>query len=292
MHPNDNLLPFFEGTEGPQPKYIIYYDFQDHTNATTPSISSHRLTELVYVTGGCGKLYVEDQEYNLNPGDFYVVNPNIMHGECLRHSDFHTSMQFYVIGCESLFFSNEKMGFQSPINVLKTRIPFLVKEIYNETKENDLNRTEAVRLLFGLLFLDVRTAYKTSTEKPKYNTLNQLVNSAQKYIDLHFNEKITLQGLSEVLFCNESTLSHSFRKHLNCSIIEYVMKNRLECAKMWLTISNRSIMDIAMISGFSSVSYFCEYFKKNLKQSPLQYRKNNYQKAVKRDDDLFNDKKN
>lgn len=275
MHPNDNLAIHFTNVNGPRAKYILYMTREHESPSESPTVglSSHRLTEFIYVSSGSGLALIDDKEYPLNAGDFYILNPGVLHDESLRHNDFQSYMSFYILGIENVFFADSKEPLYKPTNVADTRLPFLFKELRKESINPDPSSEKAVQLLFKLLLTDVNKILHTSSGLPKHNTLNQLVNQVQKYLDEHFAENIQLKDVANVFFCNESTLSHNFRKHLNCSIMEYVMKNRLECAKMWLQISNKSIAEIATISGFSTTSYFCEYFKKVVKQTPLQYRK-------------------
>ena len=276
MHPNDNLAVYFKNTIGPRAKYILYMGAASSASNDTyvPSLSTHRLTELHYVAEGRGTLFVDDKEIPLQKGDFYIINPGVMHGEGVTSSDFHQSMQFYILGIENIFFTENKTPLHIPTNVLESRFPFIFKELSKEAKEGSPFSEKAVQLLFKLLLTDINKLLNTQSVEPKYNTLNQLVNNVQKYLDENFAENLTLSGISKHFFCNESTLSHNFRKHLNCSIMEYIMQQRLDCAKMWLEISNKSISDIANVAGFSTTSYFCEYFRKVVGETPLQYRKN------------------
>ena len=270
MHPNDNLAKYFQNTSGPRAKYIIWSEVSFESNM----LSTHRLTELIFIAEGNGLLLIDDKKIPLQKGDFYIINPGVLHGEGVKNPDFHQSMQFYILGVENIFFAENKTPLYIPNNVLDSRFPFIYKELAKEAKEGSPFSEKAVQLLFKLLLTDINKLLNTQSVEPKYNTLNQLVNSVQKYIDEHFNENLTLSGISKLFFCNESTLSHNFRKHLNCSIMEYIMQQRLNCSKMWLEISNKSIADIASIAGFSTTSYFCEYFRKQVGETPLQYRKN------------------
>lgn len=270
MHPNDNLAKYFQNVSGPRAKYIIWMEVASESNM----LSTHRLTELIFIAEGNGVLLIDNKKIPLQKGDFYIINPGVFHGEGAKNPDFHQTMQFYILGVENIFFAENKTPLYTPNNVLDSRFPFIYKELAKEAKEGSPFSEKAVQLLFKLLLTDINKLLNTQSVEPKYNTLNQLVNSVQKYIDEHFDENLTLSGISKLFFCNESTLSHNFRKHLNCSIMEYVMQQRLNCAKMWLEISNKSIADIASIAGFSTTSYFCEYFRKQVGETPLQYRKN------------------
>jgi len=299
MHPNDNLAIHFNNAEGPKPKYIIFSS-REHSelyvpldDKLKPGQTAHRLTEFIYVSAGSGLALIGNDKYPISAGDFYIINPGVSHDEALRHNDFHTFLQYYIIGIENVSFENPENPVHVPTNVAESRIPFLFRELRKESLDNTQYTAKTVQLLFKLLLTDVNRHLKYNEIEVRHNSLNQSVNMVQKYLDEHFAENINVKTVAELFFCNESTLSHNFRKHLNCSIMEYVMENRLNCAKMWLQISNKSIAEIASLSGFSTASYFCEYFKRMVKQTPLQYRKAyhatlNTRKSILKEEDYFN----
>ncbi|TYA12362.1 helix-turn-helix transcriptional regulator [Paenibacillus faecis] len=56
------------------------------------------------------------------------------------------------------------------------------------------------------------------------------------------------------------------------TIMEYVMKKRIEKAKQLLENTNYTITRIAVIIGFSSAAHFSTTFRKRLGISPSEYR--------------------
>ena len=53
----------------------------------------------------------------------------------------------------------------------------------------------------------------------------------------------------------------------------WLLQKRLDTASHLLVSSEKSIMDVAMESGFKNISHFDRVFKQHHKISPLQYRK-------------------
>lgn len=65
---------------------------------------------------------------------------------------------------------------------------------------------------------------------------------------------------------------------MNMSISEYIMEYRLSQALFMLDHTDKSITEIALLSGFSTASYFDSRFKKKMLITPLEYRMKNKEK--------------
>lgn len=95
---------------------------------------------------------------------------------------------------------------------------------------------------------------------------------ALHFIKRSYTEPLSLTQLSEYLYINPSSLSTEFNAEVGMSLTEYVGGLRLEHAKRLLTGTALPVSDISAQSGFSSVKYFREVFKKQTGLSPQQYR--------------------
>ena len=65
-----------------------------------------------------------------------------------------------------------------------------------------------------------------------------------------------------------------FKKETGKSIINYLLDERLESAKMLIREGSLSLSDIAVETGFSDYNYFSRIFKKRVGVSPISYKKN------------------
>ncbi len=106
------------------------------------------------------------------------------------------------------------------------------------------------------------------------NKVNKDCIFIENYIDAHFKEEITLDKLSEVTFLNKYHIVHAFKNYKGISPINYMIKKRIDEAKVLLVTTNMQISEIAYIVGFASQSYFAQSFKKATGISPIQYRHN------------------
>lgn len=101
-------------------------------------------------------------------------------------------------------------------------------------------------------------------------TIGQLIKS---YIKNNLSKKITLSDLSWKLHYSTVTLTEHFKKEYDITIMEYVMKKRMEKAARLLLNSELSIREVAEECGFCDNEYFSRCFKNYHGTSPVSWRK-------------------
>ncbi|WZU02987.1 AraC family transcriptional regulator [Erysipelothrix sp. D19-032] len=94
----------------------------------------------------------------------------------------------------------------------------------------------------------------------------------ENYINKNFRDSITPDKLAELTFLNKYYISHIFKKHSGMSPIDFVLNKRITEAKRLLESTDYSISQISAIVGFSSPSYFSQFFKKEIGMSPRKYK--------------------
>ncbi len=137
-----------------------------------------------------------------------------------------------------------------------------------------------IRALFAYLVFEFGKL-KSSRQKPNAaasSDLPPLILKAMDYMNLHYAEKLTLEGLADTFFISKAALLYNFKKYTNCSPIDFLLNVRLTKAKELLVNSKKSVSDISEQCGFSSANYFGLIFKKKENLSPSAYRKVQRQK--------------
>lgn len=153
------------------------------------------------------------------------------------------------------------------------RIATLVDQLFEECTKLEEGYLEKVGcLLVALLIEHSRTMKKAETKRVDFDIINQ-INPALNYINSHFNEKISLAKLSELCFISEATLRRYFYEYVKMSPHQYIHKVRMKNAKIMLSASKNSIIDIALSTGYPTISSFNRQFFKQYKISPSAYRK-------------------
>lgn len=112
-------------------------------------------------------------------------------------------------------------------------------------------------------------------EQLKYKTTsvsNIYIRKAIDYIYDHLGEDLTLEtvanhvGLSKCYFCTQ------FKKDMKLSFTDYLTYARIQKSKYLLANTDKPILDIAILIGFNSQSYFTTQFKKYTGLSPKEFR--------------------
>ena len=105
-----------------------------------------------------------------------------------------------------------------------------------------------------------------------YSTENPMIVRAKDLIFKNMHEKITVEQLAQHLNTTSSYLSKTFKKEMNCTIHEFIIREKLIMTESLLMYSDYSIEEIAHYYGFSSQSHFGSLFKKYYQTSPNKFR--------------------
>ena len=87
------------------------------------------------------------------------------------------------------------------------------------------------------------------------------INKAKEFIVNNLDENITIPILSNLVGTNQCYLKKGFKEVTGKTIFEFIQDNRMEKAKHLLQHTNKTIGDIALMTGYASVSSFSQSFK-------------------------------
>ncbi|MCY1151748.1 MAG: response regulator [Sphaerochaetaceae bacterium] len=158
---------------------------------------------------------------------------------------------------------------------------FLVKPVL---KKNFLNAIENT-----ISKLDLENKNKTKMEQLdnvieyfKNNSMSNLTHSndtipeavvlIKNFIEENYSNYISLDDIVSGCGYSKYHISRLFKNYMNCTIMEYLLKQRLTKAKDLLVKTSYSIKEIALATGFSDPNYFSLIFKREEGISPIQYR--------------------
>jgi AraC-like DNA-binding protein len=99
------------------------------------------------------------------------------------------------------------------------------------------------------------------------------------YIEENYNEPVSLETVSNILNLNQQYFCRLFKKITNRTFTDYLNFVRVCKAEKLLSSTSKSVMEISLEVGFSSVSYFNRIFKRYESCTPTAYRKLKYAQA-------------
>jgi len=100
-----------------------------------------------------------------------------------------------------------------------------------------------------------------------------VVRTMKNHIDKNFNKPVKITDLAELSGFSPNYTGKLFREHIGLSVPNYINMLRIRKACDLLANTNMKIYQIAYQVGYSESYYFSNLFKKLLKVSPIEYRK-------------------
>ena len=132
---------------------------------------------------------------------------------------------------------------------------------------------EIVRLkVREILLLLLRSKKAGQISSLLENFVNRNTASFKQTVETHLFTDISLSELAHLCNMSLSTFKRHFRKIYNSSPSDYIFERRLEKSKKLLATSEMSILDIALNSGFKTMSHYSKKFKERFGIPPSQYK--------------------
>ena len=107
--------------------------------------------------------------------------------------------------------------------------------------------------------------------------MRSTVQRVREYIDVHYNESISLNALASRFHVDDGYLSRMFKQQIGCNLMLYLAQARMKQAKKLLAQKDMSITDVAQMVGYDDYAYFSRVFKRMEGRSPRAYREEELQ---------------
>lgn len=266
-------IPNCSTRSGVELQYIAYYS---NTKRWTGTRYAHDFWELYICLKNTCDFYVQEEYFPLHPGDFVVVNPDVVHVESGR------GHQWIVLGIKNArhsFCDSAKGYIKGNCGHNTDIITRLSLSLYHEAKNKPESYIEACSSLFELVLLYIRRIVQGShyttpisvgitPQSTKYHSITW----AKQYIESNFKDAITLDELSSKIGLNKYSLIRDFKAAYGVSPMAYLLECRFDEAKCLLSSTDHSIGFIAQSVGFSRSNYFSQQFSKREGVSPSKFR--------------------
>ena len=94
----------------------------------------------------------------------------------------------------------------------------------------------------------------------------------QEYIENHYHEPINIDAVALALKKNASYISHIFKKETGRNCSGYLNEIRIRNSLKMLRTTDKTLDEIAGLTGFSNSAYFITVFRKVMNITPSKYR--------------------
>ena len=233
-----------------------------------------------------GKRYIfyDNVCYTMERGDLAVFPPFVIHYAESREVDYY---ERYVLNIreEAMYAILNQEETHLLMSRLNAGIIHLsesqLKELcyYYKNAESSLKNTGflAQKLLFSAVLQLLMYVVKCQGEEPQAkegrNRISAPVIQALNYINMHYQEEMTLDRIAEVVSVSKYHFSRSFKNITGATVLEYLNNVRLTKAHSLLIYTDATIGEIAEKTGFGSTTNLTRAFKKAYGMSPTKFRK-------------------
>ncbi len=244
----------------------------------SPVYHDHSLFELYAVAEGEMRITVEEQEILLRAGDACVIPPGRYHYVFRDESSKRYGFCFHFYPAEKekedgllrQFFS--AFAAEGKVRVFPGACiyePFL--EQAAAFMDSAAESVTASFLFMALLKLSTEYA-DLSEEQQWYKSDTQIRVLIEDYINRNYVENIELSAIARKLNFSNRHTERQIMRIFHTTLTELVNRKRLAVSKFLLKKSDKSLEEIAALSGFCDKSYLHRRFKKAFGQTPAEYR--------------------
>lgn len=263
---------------------------RDTSYLTTNPITAlhyHQCLELGICVSGNGVTYVDNRIYSYSEGDLQVVPAGVPH---LSMGDKENRGRWCWISLEPMriFRDNglcdldklQELADKSYAGVFHPwEYPQLAELLYqfqNLTLDDSDQSRLSVLFLAGQLLLECARIGDIDGAAQPVTAASAKVMPAVRYIRTNYHDSDAMREEKIAAACGMSCshLRAVFKRETGLTVRDFVIQTRLVAAAYLLRKTNRSVMDIAMESGFGQISCFNRSFSKIFGQTPTAFRKN------------------
>lgn len=243
--------------------------------------------EIHYLRRGHLRWWVENENYDFNPGCLFIIRPGEQHGgegDAIQPCEHYWLRIGFPSGRKPLpeLSVPDTVRLRAGYNALEHRTfpaspdvsHFLDRMLQEHRHREDPNATLMARaMLHALLIVILRDHDRNRAAVRQKPMITWLVRRARERLEgLMDAPKLNLAELARELKATPSGLRTRFKRETGETPNDYWLRLKLEEARHRLAETGQNVTEIAHELGFSSSQYFATVFRKQTGFSPSDFR--------------------
>ena len=171
-------------------------------------------------------------------------------------------------------FNPENGFFQGCARILDAALLSLLRQTLAVGQAEETFYELRLRSLFSTLWEQVyRWAEDERMTLKDYNAQeDRQIKQILAYVQEHCGEKLTVSDMAATGHISQRECYRLFQRRLDMTPTEYLISCRLQRARQLLLESEKSVLEIALETGFGTSSYLGKVLKQHCGLSPREYR--------------------
>lgn len=248
----------------------------------------HPEFELTYIEKGRGNRLVGDRVTSFKNGDLIFLGSNLPHTWSSIQLPDGSLSRAHVVQFKKDFISQQQLtlvefkNIKSLISRSQRGVSFGMK-ISNDVKNKlmaltGLNDLEKLMSLYSILDILGKSDDFELITSPHYTSSLSANNEKRldivcRYINEHFAEEISLDKVASMSNMTRTSFCRFFKKMTGLSFSDYLNEVRIAHVCTSLLDTHNNITQIALNSGFTSITHFNRMFIRKRGVSPRSFRK-------------------
>ncbi|MBD3860816.1 helix-turn-helix domain-containing protein [Bacillus sp. 28A-2] len=236
------------------------------------TVSWETSSPVILTTDGAVRLVIEGMEYELHAKDSILIRSNIA---VILQSLSSAPVVIYTVTFEQFSLASNAQN-----------------ELIYKVNHDDLPDNGELVKGSGLLFSFIKQIKASQSVQDQAKWLEEMMeifhNQSQpftekvhysiemilKYLDEHYDQKLTRKELAHKMGFHESYFSTFFKQSMGMSVTDYLAQIRIDEAKKRLLQTDDQIQIIARQVGYADSLYFSRKFRQKTGRTPSEFRMN------------------
>jgi len=244
----------------------------------------HTPVEIIMPLDNDYVLDCNNNKYNLREQDIILIAPGVLH-HIYAHEGRRIIFQVDLKMLQGFEDFDSFFSFMNPAIVITPeeypsihdQCVKIMMEIFDEYFENSPLNNVAIVAKFLQILVMIGRAYTsvdrfTATKPTKQQEYTEKLMSICDYINKHCTEELTLDEIAEIAGFSKYHFSRIFKEFAGVSYYKYLNARRIAYAEKLLLDPSINITEVAINSGFNSISAFMRMFKLIKNCTPTQFR--------------------
>ena len=227
---------------------------------------AHELSHFCLVLGGNYNEKLGSKSFERKPTALVYYPPEVSHAEEHFANGRHFLVEIDFKGLDRVRNYGAKLN--EPVILEGKSSLNLALRMYKEFSERDDLSPLALESIATELLISAsrQTKNKLDRTPPKW------LETIKEFLDENYINPPGLNNLAKAVAVHPTHLARVFRKFERCTAGDYVRKIRIKTARETMMATDKSLVEIALDTGFSDQSHFSRSFKKEHGVTPTEFR--------------------
>lgn len=254
-------------------------------------VHNHNHFEIIFIHRGCGEHCVSGMKYPYGPNTLFLLAPCDHHHFEIKEETEFTFVKFTNVYLKSLGNIQVSTQWNRTVDQLlahagKQQLPLLSSRedaekcsvifrlIASEWKEKQGGNRESIFFLIQTLLSILKRNFGVNVKEPPATKHRDKVVSIVHYLhsNIYSVERTQLDHLSGVFGLTKNYFSVFFKEHTGLTLRDYVKQYKTSLIMNRLRYSSLSVKEISNEFGFTDLSHFNKFVRRQKGKSPTEIR--------------------